>query len=191
MEFIIGAVLMLPLYLAAGITVARQRYTAENKTAITDEVQESIDALKAKKSETKHSRWCNSNYSYDCDCHCSSLIGKIDSEIDELSKPTLVEPKMGTIVTWPGYLLKRAALKVYTPRPKHVPVYDNYDEVSGAATESPYLVKIRDMEERHQQRQRIESDPLYKKLAGEWDKVEQAYAKDFAPKINTKKGSRC
>jgi hypothetical protein len=198
-ELIIGAVFALPLYLAAGISVARWQYSTAINAPVPEGKQDELAELEKKKEQVSHGKYCDfARYGWSCDCGRKDIQKDIQEQINALRPDT--DPKMGTIVTWPGYLLKRAALKVYTPRPKPVPVYDNYDEVSGATTasdsESPYLAKIRDMEERHEQRQRIESDPLYKKLADEWDKVENAYKEDFeasvtANRIKTKPVPKC
>lgn len=177
MELIIGAVFALPLYLAAGITVARSQYAAAINAPVPEDKQDEHDRLTAEKEKVSHGRYCDSRYGLRCDCGRADIQADIQEKINALRADG--DPQMSTIVTWPAYLLKRAALKVYTPRPKPLPVYDNYDEGGGAATESPYLAKIRDMEERHEKRMRIESDPLYKQLASEWDKVEKAYAEDF------------
>lgn len=189
MELIVGSLLALPLYLAAGITVARARYNIESQTEISPETQEEIDRLNKSVVNMDHSRYCDTKYGLSCDCHVRSQRNTINEQIEDLKKSG-VEPKMSTIGTWPGYLLKLGFLKVYTPRPKPEKKPDVIDSDEVSEYESPYLAKIYAMEERARRRKEIENDPMYKQFGEDWAKVEQAFKDDFAPKINTKKVSR-
>lgn len=174
MEFIIGAVLMLPLYLAAGITVARWQYNTD--TTPSSEYREQLATLERKRESMNHGRYCDSRYNMRCDCSAGAGLKRLNAEIAAL-KPT-AEPQMGTIVTWPTYLLKRAARKVYTPRPQAVSSDEfEVDEVSGAA-----MPKLEKLERTVQFNKAYENDPIRQKLQAEWDMIYAQAEADLTPK---------
>lgn len=152
MELIIGAVLMLPLYLAAGITVARWQYNTD--TTPTPEYRDKVSALEAKRKSVNHSRYCETQYGSRCDCPAKAGIDRLNKEIADL-KP-VGEPQMGTIVTWPTYILKRAVLKVYIPREKvetevdmSSPIFDKVNELQEVVAANNAFYKDEKWQEIH------------------------------------------